>query len=44
MRSQCLLVMPDLELDAPMFLTPRVVITNMDVAHIRASLARMARR
>jgi hypothetical protein len=43
-RFQCLLVLPDLELSAPAILTPRVVITNMNLDHIRASLVQMVKR
>jgi hypothetical protein len=39
-----LLVLPDLELSAPAILTPRVVITNMNLDHIRASLVQMVKR
>ncbi len=42
--KRCLLVLPDIEIDQPMFLTPQVVITNMDPGNIRAALARMANR
>lgn len=42
--AQCLLVIPDLEIDQPMFVTPRVAITAMDPAQIRAALVGMARR
>lgn len=40
---KCLLVIPDLELQAPTFLTPRVVITNADEALLHASLVHMVR-
>ncbi|CAN7754080.1 MULTISPECIES: hypothetical protein [unclassified Variovorax] len=41
---QCLLVVPNLQISQPTFLTPRVVIANMDTEHIRASLVHMAKR
>ncbi len=41
-RRKCLLVIPDLELHKPGFLTPRVVITHMNAAHVRASLEHRA--
>ncbi|MDP9878688.1 hypothetical protein J2W25_003004 [Variovorax boronicumulans] len=40
-RKKCLLVIPELELHKPSILTPRVVITNMDAALLRASLEHM---
>jgi hypothetical protein len=43
-RTQCLLVLPNLQIKQPTFLTPRVVITNMDTDHVRASLVHMAKR
>ena len=43
-RFQCLLVLPGLEFSAPAVLTPRVVITNMNLDHIRASLVQMVKR
>jgi hypothetical protein len=43
-RFQCLLVLPGLELSAPAVLTPRVVITNTSIDHIRASLVQMVTR
>jgi hypothetical protein len=43
-RTQCLLVLPNLEINQPTFLTPRVVITNMDSDHVRAALAHMVKR
>jgi hypothetical protein len=43
-RTQCLLVVPNLQINQPTFLTPRVVITNMDTDHVRASLVHMAKR
>jgi hypothetical protein len=42
--EQCLLVLPDLEIDQPMFVTPRVAMTGMEPSQIRASLVRMAKR
>jgi hypothetical protein len=42
--AQCLLVLPDLEIDLPMFFTSRVVITNMDPDNVRAALVCMAKR
>lgn len=41
---QCLLVLPDLDLERPIFISSRVVITNMNPDHVRASLVRMAGR
>ncbi|MNL15482.1 hypothetical protein D3C87_1364700 [compost metagenome] len=43
-RFQCLLVLPGIELSAPAVLTPRVVITNPSIDHIRASLVQMIKR
>ena len=43
-RTQCLLVLPNLQINQPTFLTPRVAITNMNTDHIRAALVRMASR
>lgn len=43
-RTQCLLVLPNLQINQPSVLTPRVVISNMDTYHIRASLVHMAKR
>jgi len=43
-RTQSLLVLPNLQINQPMVLTPRVVITNMDTDHIRVSLVLMAKR
>lgn len=43
-RKKCLLVIPDLELNKPSILTPRVVISNMDTAHLRASLEHLVRQ
>ena len=42
--KRCLLVLPDIEIDQPMFMTPKVVVTNIDPVQIRAALARMANR
>ncbi len=42
--AQCLLVVPDLDIDRPMFMTSRVTITDMDPDHLRDSLTRMAKR
>ena len=39
---QCLLVLPDLEIEQPRFLTSRIAITSMDPDRIRAALAHMA--
>lgn len=39
----CLLVLPDLDIEQPMFLTSRVAITNMDPDHMRASLVHAAK-
>jgi hypothetical protein len=36
--------LPNLQIKQPTFLTPRVVITNMDTDHVRASLVHMAKR
>ncbi len=43
-QTQCLLVLPNLQINQPTFLTPRVAITNLDTDHVRAALVRMARR
>ena len=43
-QTQCLLVLPNLQINQPTYLTPRVAITNLDTDHIRASLVRMTRR
>ena len=43
-QAQCLLVLPNLQINQPTFLTPRVAITNLDTDHIRSSLVRMASR
>lgn len=43
-RTQCLLVLPNLQINQPTVLTPSVVITNMETDHVRASLVHMARR
>lgn len=42
--AQCLLVLPDLDIERPMFMTSLVAITNMDPDHVRASLVHMAKR
>lgn len=42
--THCLLVLPNLQINQPMVLTPRVVITDMDTDRIRASLVQMAKR
>lgn len=42
--TQCLLVLPDLDLERPIFMSSRVVITNMNPDHVRASLVRMTGR
>lgn len=42
--TQCLLVLPDLNIERPMFMTSRVAITCMDPDHVRASLVHMAQR
>ena len=42
--GQCLLVLPDLQINQPMFITPQVVITDMDTDQIRAALVHMAKR
>jgi hypothetical protein len=42
--GQCLLILPDLDIGRPMFMTSRVAITNFDPDHLRASLVRMAKR
>ena len=42
--AQCLLILPDLDFERPMFMTSRVVITDFDPDHMRASLVRMAKR
>lgn len=41
---QCLLVLPDVQLERPMLLSHRVTITNMDADLVRASLVHMAKR
>ena len=41
--AQCLLVLPDLKIDQPMFVTSRVVITNMDPDNVRAALVHLAK-
>lgn len=43
-RTQCLLVLPNLEINQPTFLTPRVAITNLDTDHVRAALVHMVKR
>lgn len=43
-EAQCLLVLPDLDIEQPVFMTPRVVITDMDPDRLRAALLRMAER
>jgi hypothetical protein len=40
-RVQCLMVAPDLQIDRPMFISARVVITDMDTDHVRAALVRL---
>jgi hypothetical protein len=42
--AQCLLVLPDLDIEQPMFMTSRVAITSMDPDHLHASLVHMAKR
>jgi hypothetical protein len=42
--TQCLLVLPDLDIERPMFMTSRVAITSMDPEHMRASLVHMAKQ
>lgn len=42
--KRCLLVLPDIDIDQPMFMTPQVVVTNMDPVNIRAALVRMSNR
>ena len=41
-RAHCLLVLPDLAMERPLFMTSRVTVTNMDPDHVRASLLHMA--
>ena len=41
---QCLLVLPDLQLERPMLLSHRVAVTNVDPELVRASLVCMAKR
>ena len=41
---QCLLVVPSLDIQEPMFITPRVVVVAVDSRQIWSSLARMAQR
>jgi hypothetical protein len=41
---QCLFVVPSLDIQEPMFITPRVVVVAMDSRQIWSSLARMAQR
>ena len=43
-QAQCLLVLPNLQINQPTLPTARVAITNLDTDHIRASLVRMTRR
>ena len=42
--AQCLLVIPELEIDHPMFMTSRVVITNLNPDNVRAALVHMDQR
>ena len=41
--AHCLLVLPDLDIPQPMFMTTRVVITDMDPDHLRAALVRLTK-
>ena len=43
-RTQCLLVLPNLQINQPTLLTPRVAITNLNTDHIRAALVCMTSR
>lgn len=42
--AQCLLVLPEIELDHPVFMTSRVVITNLNPDNVRAALVHMDQR
>ena len=42
--KRCLLVLPDIDIDQPMFMTPQVAVTNMDPVNVRAALVRMSNR
>lgn len=42
--AQCLLVLPELEMDQPVFMTSRVVVTNLNPGNVRAALVHMDQR
>jgi len=42
--TQCLLVLPEREIESPVFMTSRVAVSSMNPDHIRAALVRMAKR
>jgi len=42
--TQCMLVLPHLDIEQPIFVTSRVAISSMDPDHMRASLVHMANR